>query len=136
MSISVRYFSKTGNTEKLAKAVAQSAGCAALSISEPLEGYTDILFLGASVYCGGISPRVKDFIRGLDKSKIGKVAVFSTSSLAQRAFSQIKKELNRIGISVDENNFYCRGQFSMLHAGRPNEDDLSAAQAFAEKIIR
>lgn len=135
MSVSVRYYSKSGNTEKLARVIAKAAECTAFSISEPLEEYSDILFLGASVYYGGISLQVKSFIRSLDKARIGKVAVFSTSSLAQRAFAQIKKELNKVGISVDENNFYCRGQFGMLHSGRPNEKDLKAAEAFAKKII-
>lgn len=135
MEIKVRYFSKSGNTRKLAEAIAEEAHCLAQDISVPLDGDADILFLGAAVYWGGISPEVKEYIRGLDKSRIGKVAVFSTSSLAQRAFPQIQKELVKRGIAVFDENFYCRGQFQALYRGRPNEDDKKAAKKFAADRI-
>lgn len=135
MEIEVRYFSKSGNTRKLAEAIAEEVRCNAQDISKPLDGYTDILFLGAAVYWGGISPEVKQYIRTLDKNMIGKVAVFSTSSLAQRAFPQIQKEIGKRGIAVFDDNFYCRGQFQALYRGRPNEDDKKAARKFAADRI-
>lgn len=55
MEIKVRYFSKSGNTRKLADAIAEETHCTAQDISVPLDGYADILFLGAAVYWGGIS---------------------------------------------------------------------------------
>lgn len=136
MEIKVRYFSKSGNTRKLAEAIAEEVCCTAQDISVPLEGYTDLLFLGAAVYWGGISSEMKAFIRALDKDRIGKVAVFSTSSLAQRAFPQIQKELEKRGIAVFTENFYCRGQFQALYRGRPNEDDKRAARKFAVRRIK
>ncbi len=58
MEIKVRYFSKSGNTRKLAEAIAEEAHCTAQDISVPLDGCADILFLGVAVfpenfYCRG-----------------------------------------------------------------------------------
>ena len=133
--VAVRYFSKSGNTKKLADEIARTVGCKAKQIPAPVDGNIDILFLGASVYWGGISSEVKAYIQTLDKSRIGKVAVFSTSALAERAFPQIQKKLQDKGIPVETNNFYCRGEFTALHKGRPNQDDLKAAKKFTEEIM-
>ncbi len=132
--VAVRYFSKSGNTKKLADEIAKTVGCKAEQIPAPIDGNIEILFLGASVYWGGISSEVKAYIQTLDKSKIGKVVVFSTSALAERAFPQIQKKLQDKGISVESKNFYCRGEFTALHKGRPNQDDLKAAKKFAAEI--
>ncbi len=135
MNIQVRYFSRGGNTKKLADAIAKAAGCKAEPIPVPVDGNADILFLGASVYWGGISSQVKDYIQALDRDKIGRVVVFSTSALAERAFPQIQKKLQEKGILVDDKNFYCRGEFTALHKGRPNQEDMDNAGKFTEEII-
>ncbi len=134
-SVSVRYFSRTGHTEKLAGKIAQTAGCQAATLDTPLQGKVDILFLGASVYGAGIDKQVKEFIETLDKNSVGKVIIFSTSALVERAYPEIKKLLTAKGIPTAEENYYCRGQFALLHKGRPNEQDLIEAGKFTQKII-
>lgn len=134
-TVVVRYFSKSGNTKKLADVIAETAGCVAVQIPVPIDNKADILFLGASVYWGGISAEVKEYIQTLDNGKIGKVVVFSTSALAERAFPQIQKRLEDKGIPVENRNFYCRGAFAALHRGRPNQDDLNAAKKFTAEMI-
>lgn len=133
--VAVRYFSKSGNTKKLADEIAKTVGCKAEQIPSPTEDKVDILFLGASVYWGGISSEVKDYIQTLTKDSIGKVVVFSTSALAERAFPQIQNKLQDKGIPIESNSFYCRGEFTALHKGRPNQDDLKSAKKFAEEIM-
>ncbi|MCD8366751.1 MAG: flavodoxin [Clostridiales bacterium] len=133
-NVAVRYFSRSGNTKKLAEAIAEAAGCTAAQIPAPIDGTVDVLFLGASVYWGGVSAEVREYIETLDKGKIGKVVVFSTSALAERAFPQMQKRLQDRGIPVEDRNFYCRGSFAALHRGRPNQDDLAAAKKFAEAL--
>lgn len=134
-NVAVRYFSKSGNAKKLADVIAETADCAATQIPAPIDNKADILFLGASVYWGGISAEVKEYIQTLDKGKIGKVVVFSTSAFAERAFPQIQKRLEGRGIPVESRNFYCRGAFAVLHRGRPNQDDLNAAKKFTAEMI-
>lgn len=135
MNVAVRYYSQTGNTKKLAETIANAVGTTAQTTDVPISDETDILFLGASVYWAGIDHHVKQFIASLDKNKVKKVAVFSTSALAERAFSSIEKLLNNEGISVIRDNFYCRGEFKFMHKGRPNAQDLKDAKEFAVKII-
>ncbi len=135
MTAAVRYYTRSGNTKKVADAIAKTVGCEAEQIPAPIDEPVDILFLGASVYWGGIASEVKDYIRSLDPSKIGKVVVFSTSALAERAFPQMEACLKEAGIPVEKENFYCRGQFTALHRGRPNQEDLKNAGEFGQKIM-
>jgi len=133
--IAVRYYSKSGNTKKLAERIATVAGCNAETTDIDLGEKVDILFLGAAVYWAGIDKNVKDYIGRLDKNKVGKVVIFSTSALAERAVPSIKKLLEAKKIKVAADDFYCRGQFASLYRGKPDENDLSAAAEFAKKII-
>lgn len=117
-TIAVRYYTKTGNTKKLAEEIAAVTGCEAQTTDDSVKDRVDILFLGASVYWGGIDNKIKEFIHSLDANKIGKVAVFSTSALAERALPEIKKLLQAQGIATAEEDFYCRGQFKVLHRNK------------------
>ena len=135
MDIKVKYFTKTGNTKKLADRIARTVGVQAEPVGNGKDDEADILFLGASVYWAGIDSEVKKYIEELNPSKIKQVVIFSTSALAERAFPNIKKRLNKKGIRVNEYNFYCRGQFTGMHKGRPNEKDLVDVENFAKNII-
>ncbi len=135
LKVAVRYFSKSGNTKKLADVIAKTSGCKAKKMPAPLNDYVDVLFLGASVYWGGISSEVKKYIKSLDKRKVGRVVVFSTSALAQRALPQVEKCLKERNIKVDSKSFYCRGEFTALHKGRPNSNDLKAAAKFTKHVL-
>ena len=59
MKIAVRYYTKTGNTKRLAEAVAKAAGVEAQPISVPVSEPVDILFLGNSYYAFTIDPEVR-----------------------------------------------------------------------------
>ena len=50
MKIAVRYYTRSGNTKKLAEAIAKAVGAEAKTVDEPLWEDVDILFLGSSVY--------------------------------------------------------------------------------------
>lgn len=135
MKVAVRYYTKTGNTKKLAEAVAQGAGTEALTVDNPITEPVDILFIGGAVYAATLSSELKTFISGLEKEKVGKVAVFSSSALTQRVFPIIRSELEKKGIEVIAKDFYCRGRFKFLYKDRPNEADLEAAKKFASDTV-
>ena len=69
MKVAVRYYTKTGNTKRLAEAIAAAAGTEALPISTPVTEQVDVLFLGNSYYAFTIDPEVRTFVRNLDKDK-------------------------------------------------------------------
>ena len=135
-NIAIRYVSKSGNTKKLADQIANTAGVNAETVDNPIKGYIDILFLGGSVYWGGIDKTLKSFIHTLQSDQIGEVVVFSTSALAERAYPEIKKCLTERGLKVSEKNFYCRGQFTALYRGKPDADDLKKAEVFTRNILK
>ena len=62
MKIAIRYYTKTGNTKKLAEAIGNEINVEAKTVDEPLTEDVDILFLGSAVYAAGIDQKIKDFI--------------------------------------------------------------------------
>lgn len=133
MKFAVRYYTKTGNTKRLAEAVANELDVEALPISEGLNEQADILFLGNSYYAFTIDPEVRSFIAGLSKDKVGKIVNFGSAALLNSTYKKVKAEAAKVGIPVDEKEFHCKGEFKALHKGRPNEDDLKAAREFARQ---
>ena len=135
MNIVVRYYTKTGNTNRLAEAVANAVGVEAQPISSPVTEPVDILFLGNSYYAFSIDPEVREFIRNLDKTKIGKIVNFGSAAMLNSTYKIVKKEADNAGIPMDEREFHCRGEFKGIHTGKPDESDLRAAAEFAKKIV-
>lgn len=135
MKSAVRYYTKTGNTKRLAEAVAEAVGAEALPISTPVTEPVDILFLGNSYYAFNIDPEVRQFIKSLDKEKVGKIVNFGSAAMLNSTFKKVKAEADKVGIPMDPREFHCKGEFKGLHKGRPNEKDLKDAAEFAGKIV-
>ncbi|HAX51127.1 MAG TPA: flavodoxin [Clostridiales bacterium] len=134
MKIAIRYYSKTGNTKKLADAISKVTGVPAETVDQPLTEPVDILFLGSSVYAAGVDDAVKRFVTALNKENVKKVVNFSTAALLSSTYNQIKKLLEPKQILLAEQEFHCRGSFKIMHKGRPSEEDLKAVQEFARSI--
>ena len=113
MKVAVRYYSRGGNTKKLAMAIAEAVGVQAETTAVPLEEDTDILFLGSSVYAYGVDEDVKRFIEDTHV-KIGKVVNFSTAAVIKSTYKQVGKLLAAKGIPQAREQYYCRGSFGML----------------------
>ena len=135
MKVAVRYYTKTGNTKRLAEAVAKAVGAEALPLSSPIEEPVDILFLGNSYYAFSIDPEVRAFIRSLSKDKVGRIVNFGSAAMLNSTWKKVKAEADKIGIPMEKREFHCKGEFKGLHKGRPNSEDLAAAAAFAESIV-
>lgn len=134
MSIAIRYYTRGGNTEKLARAVEEELGLQAKTVSEPLTEKVDILLLGCSYYAFDMDPEVKKFIAD-NKDKIGKIALFGTSAMIKsmkKPLTKVLKELN-VSIGIADEEFHCPGSFGIMHRGRPNAADLANAKEFAKK---
>ena len=135
MKFAVRYYTKTGNTRKLAEAIAETLGVQALPISEPVTEKVDFLFLGNSYYAFTIDPEVRDFVRSLDRNKVGRLVNFGSAAMLNSTYKKVKAEADKVGVPMDEREFHCRGEFKGLHKGRPNADDEAAAAAFAKSFL-
>ena len=135
MKTAVRYYTKTGNTKRLAEAVGNAVGVEALPISEPVNEYVDVLFLGNSYYAFSIDPEVRDFVRSLDKEKVGRIVNFGSAAMLNSTWKKVKAEADKVGIPMDEREFHCKGEFKGIHKGKPDEEDMKAAAEFAKSII-
>jgi flavodoxin len=136
MKYAVRYYTKTGNTKRLAESVAEVLGVEALPISEPVNEAVDYLFLGNSYYAFNIDPEVKNFIRSLDKNLVGKIVNFGSAAMLNSTYKKVKAEADKLGVPMEEKEFHCKGEFKGVHKGRPNEDDMKAAAEFAKTFIK
>jgi len=134
MKVAVRYYTKTGNTKRLAEAVANALGVEALPIAAPVTEAVDILFLGNSYYAFSIDPEVRAFVRSLDREKVGRIVNFGSAAMLNSTWKKVKAEADRVGIPMDEREFHCKGEFKGVHKGKPDGEDLKAAAEFAEKI--
>lgn len=77
MKTAVRYFSKTGNTKSIARAIAGGAKTKAVSITdEPqLKEHVDTLFLGGAPYANIMAPELRRYAEELSADKVGKVVL-------------------------------------------------------------
>ncbi len=135
MKIAVRYYTKTGNTKRLAEAVAKAVGVEAQPLSSPIMEPVDILFLGNSYYAFSIDPEVRNFIKSLEKAKVGKIVNFGSAAMLNSTYKKVKAEADKAGIPMDEREFHCKGEFKGIHKGKPDESDMKAAAEFARKIV-
>lgn len=137
MSVAIRYYTRSGNTEKLAKGVEEAISVPAKDITAPLTEKVDILFLGCSYYAFDMDAEVKKFIAD-NKDKIGKIVLFGTSAMIKSMKKPLFKVLKdqNVEIAVADEEFHCPGTFGMMHKGRPNADDVSAVKAFAKSIVK
>ena len=134
MKIAVRYYTRSGNTKKLAEAIAEAVAVEAKDVSIPMEEKADVLFLGCSYYAFDVDQAVKDFIVS-NKDNIGKIVCFGTSAMMKSMKKPVRKVADTVGVAVAEEEFHCRGEFAKIHKGRPNEADLASAAEFAKRYL-
>ena len=130
MNIAVRYYSRSGNTEAVAKAIADEAKVPAVSVDRedaPLKVPVDILFIGGELYAYGLDSHLKDYLKSLKNGDAKKGVVFSTSWISKHSVDLIRKGLSDAGIPVEKEVFYVKS--------KPNEKQLRDAAAFARKFL-
>ena len=135
MNIAIRYYTRSGNTKKLADAISEALNIEAFDVSVPLSEKTDILFLGCSYYAFDVDKAVKDFIVN-NKDNIGKIVCFGTSAMMKSMKKPVTKVAKTVGVTVSDEEFHCRGRFGKIHKNRPDADDLKDAAEFAKKVVQ
>ena len=129
MKTAVCYYSRTGNTKVIAEAIAPVAGCQAESIEVPLEGVTDILFLGGALYWGKIPRTLKEYIKSLSPQQVKYVAVFTTAGILESASEIYKVFLRYHDLKVMKDTYFCNGK--RVYDGKIKEETM----LFAEKVM-
>jgi flavodoxin len=133
------YFSRGGNTRKVAQVIAEELGVTAVDIKneQPDVSDMDLLIVGTGVY--GSKPG-KELVAYLENIKpvVGKkAAYFSTSAGgdASKTFQVMEDILSKKGYS-DAGCFSCLGKWLMglSRRGHPSEEELAQAREFAKKL--
>ena len=130
MGVAVRYYSRSGNTKKVAGYISEAAGVSAVSVDSKeaaISEKADVLFIGGALYAYGIDDNLKQYLKTLSADKIGKAVVFSTSWLSKHALDLIKNVLTEKGITVESDTLY----FKSKAVDRCREE----AVKFAKKYI-
>ena len=135
MEIQVRYRSRGGNTEKLARAIGKAVAAEVEDCRVPVTQATDLLFLGGSVYGFDVDEQIKSCIESLDPALVKCVAVFGSSAIVESGNNSMIKLLRKKNIPVMPQHFHCFGRFLIMHPGRPNERDCNAVADFARKVV-
>lgn len=134
MKIAVRYYTRSGNTEALARVIEDAVGTKAEPVTVPLSEKADILFLGCSYYAFDVDDAVKNFIFE-NKDSIGQIVCFGTSAMMKSIHKPMKKVCGAVGVRLSDKEFHCRGSFGPMHKEHPDEQDLTNAAAFAKMVV-
>jgi flavodoxin len=130
----VVYFSRSGNTKKVAEAVAGELGAAAQDIKTAGRVADDaFIILGSGCY-GAVL--VKDIAEFLERNgKPGRrIALFTTSAFGLgKEMDLMVSQIRAKGVEIAY-SFNCFGQFLAVKRGHPDKDELEKAREFAREI--
>ena len=136
MNALVYYHSVTGNTKRVAAAIAAAAGTEARPLSAG-PASADLLFLGAASYATSghdVAPEVRAFVESLDPARVRRAAVFTTGFAQSDTTGKLRRLLEKRGIAVEPEGFFCKGKFTIFQMGHPDAGDLAAAAAWAARL--
>ncbi|MDD1671447.1 MAG: flavodoxin family protein [Methanomicrobiales archaeon] len=135
------------NTEKVAKVMAEELGAdlvpVAQASSRPLAMY-DLVGFGSGIYFWKHHKTLLQFVETLPAVTGKKAFIFSTSGEGGiEEHAALKERLATRGFSII-GEFSCKGWdtfgpmklFGGINKGRPNEEDLAGARAFARGLKR
>jgi flavodoxin len=130
----VVYFSRTGNTKKVAEAIAEELKVEAKDVKAagilPKDAF---LFLGTGCY-GATLPKEIDAFMKKNNFRGRIIALFTTSafgSVAER--NLIEKQLTDKG-AIITHNFKCFGHFLTMKKEHPTLQELEKAKEFARTV--
>jgi flavodoxin len=131
----VVYYSMSGNTGKVARAIADELGVTAKNIKSvdtlPEDAF---IFLGTGCYGAVLPGEISAFIER-NQLKGGKIALFTTSAFGLgKELVVMEKQIRDKGVSF-AGHFNCYGQFLAMKRNHPDQADLENARAFARLMV-
>jgi len=140
----VIYYSKTGNTEKVAKAIAKGLGVEPKKIDEKINVLEyDLICIGTPVYGFAPAKQVNEFLEKLPDLSGKQGAGFCTMHMVggKRTLKALKLEMEDKGIEF-LGGFACKGLSKLVadfgpkifNKGKPDEKDLERAENFGKKL--
>jgi flavodoxin len=142
MNTIIIYSTHRGNTEKVALAIAEGAGCKAVKLTDTFDASTlslssvDTVFLGTGIRGGEPYVELLNYLKAADLGNGKSFFLFITwaggGASNKLAYEGVKKALEAKGQRLEPDVFICLGQtFGFTHRGHPNEGDLADAKKWA-----
>lgn len=136
MKKEIVYFSKTGHSKKIAKAIAAELKITEQDIkTKPELSGVDLLLIVGGIYGGASDPAMLDYIKGIGPDNAKKAALITSCCGVKTKQDKVREELMKNGVEVLADEFICRGSFLLAGMGHPNESEIAGAAAFAKKIV-
>ncbi len=143
----VIYSTKSGNTEKVANAIAAELACPCIKISADtrpsavdLEPY-DLVFMGTGIYKGQPSADLLSYIQNISPKSSRRFALFVTcfgwgKEIAdENVVGTLKAALAAKGQRMLDNRFSCfGGGLGFVKRGHPNAEELADAKKWANEL--
>ena len=137
----VTYESRTGNTAKVAGAIAECLGADLKRIEERPnpEGY-DLVVVGTPTISSGPTDKILRFL--LDRNDGARCALFTTYGAPVKGPRSARKALARMSEAAGQKpvaTFACKGRHALvrwLYKSRPNDNDLLSASLFGIQLAR
>ena len=131
----VAYYSMTGNTKKVAEAIAKELGVKAESVKAKQELAKDsFVFLGSGCYASRPGGKLRKFI-ARNNFKGRQVALFGTSGGGKGDEVRAMEELLKPTGAIVRGSFYCKGgSFLFFRSGHPSDEELANAREFANEM--
>ncbi|MGD0451097.1 MAG: flavodoxin domain-containing protein [Candidatus Bathyarchaeia archaeon] len=139
MKIALVYFSRGGNTRKIAEAMAEELGVTAVDVKkeQPDVSDVDLLVVGSGTYGGKPGKEMVAYLENLKPVASKKAACFSScaSGDASKTLQTMKDILSKKGYS-NVDSFSCLGKWLMglSRRGHPSDEELAHAREFAKKL--
>ena len=134
MNYQVIYYSRSGQTKKIADAIASELGVITEDVKHARLNNDSIVILGSGCYGGKPAKSIIKFIQD-NEFKDRTVFLFGTSGggLGQE-IEKMKAHLKPKGATI-KGTFYCKGKFLIASRGHPTQEDLEKAKTFAKTMI-
>lgn len=141
----VLYSTKTGNTQKIAQAIASETNAEIIQISNPtltnvnLSSY-DLIFVGTGIQAGYPFPEMVTYLNTIDLQEPKNFAIFLTWGGAGKTNETVSNKVRTIlqqkNQNVIDGFFSSYGKWNMRKSSRPNDDDINAAKTWAQNTIK
>ena len=133
----VIYDSLTGNTKRIASAIAEELGVKAMSVKEAVLPPEDgVLFLGSGCYGDKPGENMAKLILTNDFSG-RKVALFGTSGAGAGKEVEAMEEMLKQKGAVVLGKYYCKGRaFIVVNIRHPDREDLENARRFTREMVK
>lgn len=137
MNIALVYFSRGGNTRKIAEAIAEELQIAPIDVKKesPEVGDADILIIGSGTYGGKPGKELVAYLENLKPVTEKRAACFASCAAdSTKVLGTIREILNKKGYTIID-CFSCFGKFAGLSKrGHPSTEELNQTREFAKKL--